>query len=71
LAVAHEDGYETYVLFVIQMKGIHTFKPNDDTHKAFGDALRAAQASGVTVLAYDCVVAPDTMTIDAPIKVEL
>ena len=71
LASAFEDGYEAYVLFVIQMKGIHTFKPNDETHKAFGDALRAAKKSGVTVLAYDCVVMPEEMIIDAPINIEL
>ena len=53
------------------MKDVHTFTPNDEMHKAFGDALRDAAVSGVTVLAYDCVVTPDTLTIDAPIKIEL
>ena len=71
LVAAKIDGYEAYILFVIQMKGIHTFTPNDETHKAFGDALRAATESGVKILAYDCLVEPDEMTVDAPIKVEL
>ena len=71
LAIAWEAGYEAYVLFVVQMKDVHTFTPNDEMHKAFGDALRDAAVSGVTVLAYDCVVTPDTLTIDAPIKIEL
>ena len=71
LAIAREAGYEAYVLFVVQMKDVHTFTPNDEMHKAFGDALRDAAVSGVTVLAYDCVVTPDTLTIDAPIKIEL
>ena len=71
LISAKIDGYEAYILFVIQMKGIHTFTPNDETHKAFGDALRYAAESGVEILAYDCLVSPDEMTVDAPIKVEL
>jgi sugar fermentation stimulation protein A len=71
LITAHNDGYEAYILFVIQMKGVHTFTPNDETHKAFGDALRHAAESGVQVLAYDCRVTPDGMVIDAPVNVEL
>lgn len=71
LVAAKGDGFEAYILFVIQMKGIHTFTPNDETHKAFGDALRHAAESGVEILAYDCLVSPDEMTVDAPIKVEL
>ena len=71
LVAAMKDGYEAYVLFVIQMKGIHTFKPNDETHKAFGDALRYAAESGVKILAYDCVITHDEMVVDAPVKVKL
>ncbi len=65
------DGYGAYILFVIQMKGVHEFRPNDDTHKAFGDALRRAYAAGVKIIAMDCNVTPDSMTIDAPVKVVL
>lgn len=65
------EGYEAYVLFVIQMNGIRGFKPNDDTHPAFGDALRNAARKGVHVLAYDCIVTPDTMTVDEPVAVIL
>ena len=71
LVAAKNDGYEAYALFVIQMKGIRTFKPNDETHKAFGEALRFAAESGVNILAYDCIVTPDEMQIDAPVNVEL
>lgn len=71
LVSAFEDGYEAYILFVIQMKGAHTFKPNDETHKAFGDALRRAAESGVKILAYDCAVSPNEMVVDAPVEVKL
>lgn len=71
LAAAKDDGYEAYVLFVVQMKGIRAFTPNDETHKAFGDALRSVSRLGVTVLAYDCTVTPDEMAIDAPVEINI
>ena len=71
LADAVAEGYEAYVLFVIQMKGVHLFRPNQATHPAFGEALRSARAAGVTVLAYDSAVTPSTARIDSPIPVEL
>lgn len=64
-------GYEAYILFVIQMKGVAYFEPNDKTHKAFGDALRNAQQKGVKILAFDCIVTPDSIEIDNEIKVRL
>ena len=64
-------GFEAYILFVIQMKGINHFEPNNCTHKDFGDALRQAQNSGVKILAYDCNVTKDTIEIDKEIKVLL
>lgn len=66
-----QNGYEGYVLFVIQMKEISVMTPNDITHKAFGDALRAAEKLGVKILAVDCVVTPDSITGDKPVEVIL
>ena len=66
-----DDGYEAYILFVVQMKGVHLLKPNDETHKAFGDALRNAKACGVNVLAVDCEITPDSIVVDNYINVEL
>ena len=71
LVEARKAGYDAYLLFVIQMKGIHRFEPNEKTHRAFGEALRAAAAMGVKILAYDCIVTEDTMEIDAPVEVNL
>ena len=65
------QGFGAAILFVIQMKGISEFRPNDLTHRAFGDALRLANENGVSILAYDCIVTPDSITVDQPIKVKL
>lgn len=65
------EGYEAYVLFVIQMKGCISFSPNDGMHKDFGDALRQAHKAGVGILAVDCKVTPDSIEIDSPVPVDL
>ena len=71
LAEAAKDGYGAYVLFVIQMENVQYLHPNDVTDPAFGKALRDAAAAGVEILAMDCLVAPDTMTINNPVEVRL
>lgn len=71
LQQAVQEGYEAYILFVIQMKGVARFEPNDRTHKAFGDALRKAAEQGVGILAYDCRITADSMRLDKPVWVEI
>lgn len=71
LVKCRRAGYEAYVFFVIQMKGVHLLEPNDKTHPAFGTALREAVKAGVKVLAYDCIVRPDEIVIDKKIEVRL
>jgi sugar fermentation stimulation protein A len=66
-----EDGYEAYILFVIQMSPVKYLEPNDKTHKAFGDALREAAEKGVHVLARDCKVSVDSMEILNEVEVRL
>lgn len=71
LISAVENGYKAYVVFVIQMKGVHKFTPNDVTHKEFGDTLRKAQQSGVEIIAVDCIVKDDEIYIDTTVPIEL
>jgi 2-haloacid dehalogenase len=66
-----KDGHKAYILFVVQMKGATEFRPNEQTHKDFADALRHAVKSGVKIIARDCVVTPDTMQIDKKVDVLL
>lgn len=66
-----EDGYEAYILFVIQMSPVKYLEPNDKTHKAFGDALREASKKGVHVMARDCLVTIDSMEIMNEVEVRL
>jgi len=63
LAEAAKEGCGAYVLFVIQMADVKYLHPNDATDPEFGKALREAAANGVEVLAVDCCVTLDEMTI--------
>ena len=54
LIQAKADGYDVYIILVIQMSGVKYFLPNRETHPEFADALQRAEAAGVKILAYDC-----------------
>lgn len=58
-----QEGFGAYVLFVIQMTDVSYLQPNDVTDPVFGEALREAAESGVQVIAVDCTVTEDAMTI--------
>ena len=69
LTAAVAEGYKAYVLFVVQMENVRYLHPNDETDPAFGAALREAAAAGVQVLAMDCKVTPESMTLRESIPV--
>lgn len=71
LAECMQDGYEAYLLFVIQMKDVRKFQPNWNTHHRFGDALKTAREAGVRILAMDCMIGEDFMRIQDPVEVDL
>lgn len=69
LIEAHEQGYEAYLIFVVQMKDIRRVEPNWGTHPAFGEALKKARSAGVHLLAYDCLVEEDSLVIGEEVPV--
>lgn len=66
-----DDGYEAYIFFVIQMSPVKYLEPNDQTHPAFGNALREAAEAGVRVMARDCKITEDSMEIMNEVEVRL
>jgi sugar fermentation stimulation protein A len=65
---AHQNGYESYLLFVIQMEGMDAFTPNKKTHKEFAQVLKMAEEKGVHILPYQCHVTENTLSLDQPVK---
>ena len=71
LAKAVADGFGGYVLFVVQMADVKYLHPNDATDPAFGAALREAAAAGVHVLAVECDITENSMSISKEVPVIL
>lgn len=71
LLICKGEGFLPYVVFIIQMKGIRSFSPNDKTHKDFGDMLRLCKEKGVGILALDCKVTEKEIRVDKTVPVVL
>ncbi|MCR2032723.1 DNA/RNA nuclease SfsA [Anaerofustis stercorihominis] len=70
LVTAHKDGYEAYMIFIIQFKGAKCFTPNP-VHDDFINALKNAKENGVNILAFDCDVTGDEIKISKKIDVKI
>ena len=71
LCACIKDGYEAYVIFVIQMKGVLYFTCNAEQDPVFAQTLKKAHNEGVRILAYDCLVTEDEMKIEDKVKVKI
>lgn len=63
------EGYFAKVIFIIAMKGIKSFSANAEMHPEFAAALKKAYLAGVEILAYDCIITPDSILVDSPVEV--
>jgi sugar fermentation stimulation protein A len=70
LEAAAKEGYEAYIMFLVQMSGPRVFSPNYEMHKEFASEVEKAHASGVIVLAYDSIVTEDSISLGGPIEVK-
>ena len=71
LIEAVKEGYDAFIVLVIQMKDVECFMPNAEMQPEFAKALLDARKAGVRVLAYDCDVTPQTMNIRRPVPAKL
>ncbi len=71
LQKAVTEGFKAYVMFVIQMDNVKCFEPNRETHPQFAETLKDVCENGVTPLAFDCDVTPNSITIKNPIEIKL
>ena len=56
------------MVLIIQMKPIDYFIPNYETDPDFGETLRYVTENGVCLLAFDCIVEPDSMIVDKRVE---
>ncbi len=71
LIQCREQGFEAWVIFIIQMKGICSFSPNEATHPQFAQVLREARNKGVWLTALDCDVTEDSITARKSVPIHL
>ena len=71
LAGALAKGYDACILFVAQMRGANRLTPNDETHPAFGEALREAAKQGVHIRCIECDVRVGEVTVHGELPVVL
>nr|WP_132283512.1 DNA/RNA nuclease SfsA [Natranaerovirga hydrolytica] len=68
---AKKEGYQAYIMFLVQMDGIHTFVPNFQMDEAFSRALKNAKEMGVEVIGYNSIVTKEGIGINQGINVNL
>lgn len=66
-----KDGYEAYIVFIIQMKDVLHFSANADHDPVFAHNLSQAYNVGVKILAYDCFVTEDEMKIGDRVEIKI
>lgn len=71
LAECIKEGYEAYIIFVVQMKGVSYFEPNAVNDPVFTEELRRAQKQGVNIIALDCRVSETEMLIEDFVTVKI
>lgn len=71
LVDAVKNGYEGYIIFLIQMKGPTLFKINKEMDPEFYKAILYAHDNGVKILAFDSIVTEDDIILNKEIKVSL
>ncbi len=70
LMEAVKIGYEGFVIFLIQMKGVNYFTPNYEMDSKFSEGLKKAAKNGVKILAFDSIVEEDGIILGESIKVK-
>lgn len=64
-----ENGFEGYIVFVVQTEKGKYFTPNSDTHHEFASVLKKASLNGVKIICLNCYVGPDFLRIKGNIPV--
>ncbi len=58
-----KDGYEAYLVFIIQADFGECFAPDEKSHREFKEVLDTAREMGVNILAYRCRIGEDMLEI--------
>ena len=66
---AYKEGYECYVLFLVQVENCNYFKIADDIDKEYYENYKIAKNLGVKFIAYNCKVGTREIKVNKKIKI--
>ena len=69
LITAIKKGYKSYLLFLVQIEGVESFKVAKDIDKEYYENYLLAKKAGVIFLAYQCKISSKEIKIDKKIKI--
>ncbi len=69
LVDAFENGYEAYVFFLAQAKGIKKFHGNVERDEKFCNALKNAKDMGVKILCFNSEVTSSNIVVNEPVEI--
>ena len=69
LIEAIKKGYKSYLLFLVQIEGVESFKIAKDIDKEYYENYLLAKKAGVIFLAYRCKISSKEIKIDKKIKI--
>ena len=69
LITASKKGYKSYLLFLVQIQGVESFKIAKDIDKEYYENYLLAKKAGVIFLAYQCKISSKEIKIDKKIKI--
>ncbi len=69
LITAIKKGYKSYLLFLVQIQGVESFKIAKDIDKEYYENYLLAKKAGVKFLAYRCKIDSKEITIEKKIKI--
>ena len=70
LCKAKKEGYQSYILYLIQRDDCDSFKIAEDIDKKYKDAFNKALKSGVKILCYDCKISNEEIKLNNQINYE-
>ena len=68
LCKAKKEGYQSYILYLIQRDDCDSFKIAEDIDKKYKDAFNKAVKSGVKILCYDCKLSNEEIKLNNQIN---
>jgi len=71
LVLGIKKGFDSFILYLIQMEGCNSFKIASDIDPIYKKAFDNAKKSGVKILCYDCKISPEEVKINKQIDLIL